>query len=123
MIRPILDGLIVRMDAPPDRTTSGLLHIPETARADTGTLRAQQAAKVGTVVAVGPGRHYRARELRRGSSNVNDGALYDACAVRAFVPTSVRPGDRVLFDPLAELRPLPGGLWHGAEFQVAAVLS
>lgn len=75
--------------------TSGLLHIPDDA---------QKAPKTGVVLAVGPGRYTKAGGL---------------------VPMEVQVGDRVLFDPLAELRPVVIGdetLYCGAQFQMAGVL-
>lgn len=110
MIRPILDGVIVRMD-PPETETAGGLIIPATALADVGTLRAKRQAKIGTVLAVGPGRHRRKRTAwereasKRGPLKPDETArMWDAGSAGAPLPMEVKPGDRVLFDPLAELR-------------------
>ena len=119
MIRPILDGVLVLMD-PPRTETSGGIIIPENARAEAGSWRAQREPKIGTVLAVGPGR------WRRKTSHRENGRIVpDAAAISHFIPMTLKAGDRVLFDPLAELRevdPEQPLLRMGAEYQVAAVL-
>ncbi len=115
VIRPILDGVIVRMEPKPKML--GLIHVPDNVHVT--------SAKIGRVVAVGPGRRYRKREARKGSSNKNDGAVYDCGSEAALVPCTVKVGDRVLFDPFAELReidPADPLLVQGCEFQICGVI-
>jgi co-chaperonin GroES (HSP10) len=130
-VRPLQDGILVRMD-PPREMTAGGLHIPEQARADAGTWRAQREAKVGTVLAVGPGRHKARRtgwerdKRKRGVLSTEEReAKYDRGSAGVLVPMDVKVGDRVLFEPSAELQavdPSDPLLRMGAQFQVAAVL-
>jgi len=132
MIRPILDGVLVRLD-PPAEMTPGGLHIPEEARADPGTWRAKRQAKIGTVLAVGPGRRRLVRTAwerdrrKTGPLKPEEAARkWDLASAGALVPMTVRVGDRVLFDPLADLRevdPADPLVRCGAEYQVAAVLT
>jgi co-chaperonin GroES (HSP10) len=118
--RPILDGIIVRMDPP--ATKYGSIHIPDDARAETGTIRGRREAKIGTVLAVGPGRWLHAHvEGKRNGHKWERGAR-DLGSPRHFVETTVRVGDRVLFDPVAQLHELPDGTWRGCEFQVCGII-
>jgi co-chaperonin GroES (HSP10) len=103
-MRLLHDMMLLRMEAPPERSAGGIV-IPDDARADAGSLRAQREPKIGRVLNVGPGR----RTKKRG----------------ALVPTMARVGDRVLMDPLAELieaDPRDPLLRYVAEFQCAGVL-
>ena len=130
-VRPIRDGVLVRMD-PPRALTAGGLHIPEDARADAGSWRAQREPKIGTVLAVGPGRGRMVRTgwerdpRKLGPLKPEEVALkYDLASEGACMPMGVQVGDRVLFDPMAELRPVDGDdplLRMGACFQVCGVL-
>lgn len=115
MIRPILDGLLVRMEAKPKQV--GLIHVPDNVHV--------QSAKVGTVLAVGPGRSFRRRLSVPFNDHNGRKVERDNGSAGGLVPMTVKVGDRVLFDPLAELRPVvvDGETLHvGAEFQCAAVL-
>lgn len=131
MIRPILDGIIVRMEPPRERV--GSIVIPETARAEQGTWRAQREAKIGTVLAVGTEGRRRPRRTtwerdRRKTGPLKPDELarqYDAGSEGERLHTGVAVGDRVLFDNAAELRPADPAdplVWQGAAYQVAAVL-
>lgn len=132
VIRPILDGILVRME-PPAEMTAGGLHIPDVARADVGTWRAQRQAKIGVVLAVGPGRR-RPRRTGWERDRRKQGLLkpeevarkFDLAAERgALMPIGVSVGDRVLFDNAADLRPVDEAdplIRMGAAYQVAAVL-
>lgn len=120
-LRPILDGVLVRLEAPPERI--GSIHVPETSR-DVLKGRSLGMMKIGVVLAVGPGRY--TRKLDRKPDAQNTPRTYDHGSEGAHVPMTVRVGDRVLFDPLAELRPVmvDGEALHcGAEFQIAGILS
>lgn len=79
------DYMLVRFDDAPTVTEGGLV-IPDALRDDHTRYIEQRhkAPKIGTVHDIGPGTY------------TTKGAL---------VPTVVRPGDRVLMDPLAELGP------------------
>lgn len=146
-IRPILDGILVRME-PPAEMTAGGLYIPDTARADVGTWRAQREAKIGVVLAVGvgaevvapdgtvtrqpPGRRRKRRtawqrdKRKQGLPKPEEIALmWDSGSEGALIPMDVKVGDRVLFDNAADLRPVDPDdplLRMGAAFQVAEVL-
>ena len=129
-VRPVLDGIIVRMDPPRDRV--GSVIIPETARSDQGTHRAQREPKIGTVLAIGPGRRRRnrtswERDAKKTGPLRSDEILrmWDAGSEGSAIPMDINVGDRVLFDPAAELRevdPSDPLLRCGAAFQVAGVI-
>lgn len=103
-MRLLHDMMLLEMEPPPKETAGGII-IPSTARADAGTLRAQHAPKIGRVIDIGAGR----RTKKRG----------------ALVEPTVRVGDRVLMDPLAELieaDPRAPLLRYAAEFQCCGVM-
>ena len=72
----------------------GLLHLPSPEK--------QSEQKRGRAVAVGPGRWDKKR----------------------FIATTIKPGDYVLFDPFADLRPIDAdkNLWAGAEYHACGVI-
>lgn len=73
-LRAYADNVVIKLLPLPQQTTSGLLHLPQTAKASrTGTREAE-------VMAVGPG-HHNPRGL--------------------FIKTAVRVGETVLVDALA----------------------
>src|SRR6185369_5123497 len=105
---------------------------PDIARADQGTWRAQREAKIGTVLRVGPGR-YRTKRTAWERDPKKMGPLkpaelerkYDRLSIGALVPMELEPGDRVLFEPTADLRPTGDDplLRMGVQYQAAAVLT
>lgn len=128
--RPIMDGVVVRLEPSAERV--GSVIIPDNARADAGTYRAQREAKIGVVVAIGDGRRRKRRtdwerDARKTGPLKPDEIrlMWDGASEGSAVPMDIAVGDRVLFDPRAELREVDPGdplLRCGAAFQVAAVL-
>lgn len=92
--RPFSDWIYFVREKPP--TKIGLIHVPDSAR--------QKETKSGVVVAVGPGRAYSKTGY--------------------VIPMLVQKGDRVLFDPLADLRLIDekNDLWAGVQYQCAGIL-
>lgn len=75
--RPAGTWLVVEMEGARDKTASGMLYVPDSAK---------DAPQVGKVLAVGPGAY-----------DINQGSPPDHC----FIPNLTKVGDRILFQKYA----------------------
>lgn len=82
MIKPYADNVLIELEPEQTEYAGGLYCAP-----DKKTARAPRIAKV---LAVGPG-HFRDKRIGAGGK----------AAIGVFIPTEVRPGERVIVDKLA----------------------
>lgn len=94
LIQPVFDRLIVKKDTAADKTSGGII-IPD---------QAKEPVTKGTIIAVGPGKYAE-------KSGV-------------FIPTTLKPGQKVLFHPCAgtELQIGDESFYNMPEIDIWAVI-
>jgi len=88
-LKPFYDWAVIRQTVATDKTAGGL-YIPETAK---------EKPQEGIVEAIGPGAYEEAKV----------GENKDEKKERRFIPTSVKPGEKVLFERYASKTVSIGG--------------